>query len=59
MPRPSWLVVSKSDYAIDASLENQLDGLFVTEWIGGTHVVYFFDERRPESLSVDSGESTD
>jgi hypothetical protein len=41
MPRPSWLVVSKSDYAIDASLENQLEGLPVAEWIGGTHMVYF------------------
>lgn len=43
LPRPCWFVVSKSDYAIDAGLEHQLDGLPVTEWIGGTHVVYFLE----------------
>ncbi len=41
LPRPCWLVVSKSDYAIDGRLEQQLDPLTITETIAGTHVAYY------------------
>ncbi len=38
--RPCWLVVSKSDYVLNPSLEKRLDRLPVSQCIGGTHVVF-------------------
>lgn len=41
LPRPCWLVLSKSNLAIDAPLAEQLRPLEVAEYLAGSHLVYF------------------
>ena len=43
LPRPCWLLVSKTDYVVNPSLRQQLDPLPLTEAVAGTHRAYYLD----------------
>lgn len=43
LPRPCWLVVSKSDYVINPLLQFELDVWQPIETVGGTHLVFHFN----------------
>ncbi|MFK7735175.1 MAG: ArnT family glycosyltransferase [Pirellulaceae bacterium] len=49
LEHPCWLVVSKSDYVSDPLLSSELDNLQVSQFLGGTHLIYCLDASQPRN----------